>query len=355
MSQPTVGRVLLCIAAVVSSAGVCSSRPAAAESRAFTLMPTAADKDELPADTEQADDEAGDVDAQPINPAPAHPGKPARKRATASTKSTPRKGAGGARPVAVGRQPTAEYRRIRDGWHDAIPAEQIEPVSEGALQPLVLAPIDAHGGQRVSLIPARDEGGFSEAQQSQAARAFSPLGRKNPHPISPRLLDLAYRAMRHFDAPLVHLISGYRADRAGSRHTQGRAIDMVLPGVSNEQLAAYVRQFGFVGVGVYPKSGFVHLDVRDQSFFWLDNSLPNERCRPEPMLLGEAKLADAHARDRGLAPDTFVPNNDREDRAAERAYKTRAQRRMRAAQQNKPATGGQQPQTERAAQQARNL
>jgi hypothetical protein len=180
------------------------------------------------------------------------------------------------------------------------------------------------------------------------------MGRKNPHPISPRLLDLVYRAMRHFDAPLVHLISGYRADRAGSRHTQGRAIDMVLPGVSNEQLAAYVRQFGFVGVGVYPKSGFVHLDVRDQSFFWLDNSLPNERCRPEPMLLGEAKLADVKARDRGEQPNTFVPNNEREDRAAERAYKTRARSRIRAAQQGK-GQAGQQPQTERAAQQARNL
>jgi uncharacterized protein YcbK (DUF882 family) len=239
----------------------------------------------------------------------------------------------GARPAGPGgRQPTAEYRRIRDSWHDPIPAEKIEPVMEGALQPLVLAPIDAHGGERVILIPARDEGGFSEAQQAQAARAFSPLGRKKPHPISPRLLDLVYRAMRHFDAPLVHLISGYRADRAGSRHTQGRAIDMVLPGISNEELAAYVRQFGFVGVGIYPKSGFVHLDVRDTSFFWVDNSLPNERCRPEPTLLGEAKTMDLRARDRGDQPNNFVPNNDNEDRAADKAYKRRAQRRMRAAQ-----------------------
>jgi hypothetical protein len=102
--------------------------------------------------------------------------------------------------------------------------------------------------------------------------------------------------------------------------------------VSNEELAAYVRQFGFVGVGVYPKSGFVHLDVRDASFFWLDYSLPNERCRPEPTLLGEAKTMDARAKDRGEQPNTFVPNNDNEDKAAERAYKKRAQRRMRAAQ-----------------------
>jgi hypothetical protein len=107
---------------------------------------------------------------------------------------------------------------------------------------------------------------------------------------------------------------------------------MVLPGVSNEQLAEYVRQFGFVGVGVYPKSGFVHLDVRDKSFFWLDYSLPDERCRPQPTLLGEAKLVDEAARDRGEAPNSFVPNNDREDKAAARAYHRRAQRRRLAAQ-----------------------
>lgn len=322
MTQPTVARVLIWVAAL---GGMCSAQPAFAESRA--LLPIIAEpEDSLP----QEDEPGHEPEAQP-DPAK----KPAaRKRAPVATKSPARAASKAARSGAPGgRQPTAEYRRIRDQWHQPIPPEQIEPVVEGAFQPLVLAPIDAHGGERVTLIPSTDAGGFSEEQQSLAARAFSPLGRKKPHPISPRLLDLVYRAMRHFDAPLVHLISGYRADRAGSRHTQGRAIDMVLPGVSNEELAAYVRQFGFVGVGVYPKSGFVHLDVREASFFWVDNSLPNERCRPEPTLLGEAKLMDARARDRGEQPNTFVPNNDKEDKAAERAYKRRAvQRRKLAAQ-----------------------
>jgi hypothetical protein len=295
-------------------------------------MPSVSEIDELP--QEEPAEEAELEESAPVVPTK----KPtARKRAPVATKSPARAGRQVQKAARVGgaggRQPTPEYRRIRDAWHDPIPAEKIEPVLEGALPPLVLAPIDAHGGDRVILIPAGDTGGFSEEQQSQAARAFSPQGRKKAHPISPRLLDLVYRAMRHFDAPLVHLISGYRADRAGSRHTQGRAIDMVLPGVSNEDLAAYVRKFGFVGVGVYPKSGFVHLDVRDTSFFWLDQSLPNERCRPEPTLAGEAKAMDIKARDRGEQPNNFVPNNDNEDRAAEKAYKRRAQQRRMRAQQ----------------------
>jgi len=326
MTQPTVARVLFWVATVASVGGMCSTPLALAESRA--LLPIIAEpEDSLPQEEEPV--------VEPVEAKPDPTRKPAaRKRAPVATKSPARAAQKvGRAGMPGGRQPTAEYRRIRDAWHLPIPAEQIEPVLEGALQPLVLAPIDAHGGERVTLIPATDKGGFSEEQKQLAARAFSPLGRKKPHPISPRLLDLVYRAMRHFDAPLVHLISGYRADRAGSRHTQGRAIDMVIPGVSNEELAAYVRQFGFVGVGVYPKSGFVHLDVRDTSFFWVDNSLPNERCRPEPTLLGEAKAMDARARDRGEEPNTFVPNNDKEDTAAAKAYKRRAQQRRKLAAQ----------------------
>lgn len=334
MTQPTVARVLIWVAAL---GGICSTQAAFAESR--SLLPIIAEpEDYLPQEEEPA------VPVAEPEPEPAR--KPAaRKRAPVATKSPARAAQKAGRlntsaMASIGRQPSLEYRRIRDSWHRPIPPEKIEPVPEGALPPLVLSPINAQGGERVSLIPSTDEGGFSEEQQALAARAFSPLGRKKPHPIAPRLLDLVYRAMRHFNAPLVHLISGYRADRAGSRHTQGRAIDMVIPGVSNEELAAYVRQFGFVGVGIYPKSGFVHLDVRDQSFFWVDNSLPNERCKPEPMLLGEAKTMDARARDRGEEPNTFVPNNDKEDRAAERAYKRRAQQRRKLAVQTAHASNG---------------
>jgi hypothetical protein len=194
----------------------------------------------------------------------------------------------------------------------------------------VIAPVN--GGERISIVPQREDGGFTDADVAVAARAFAPAhGQQKIHAIAPHLLDLVYRAMRHFDAPLVHLVSGYRADRAGSRHTQGRAIDMVLPGVSNEELADYVRTFGFVGVGIYPKSGFVHMDVRDASFFWVDNSLPDERCRTEPILPELAKQADAAARDRGETPNAFVPNNQREDKAAARAYRKRAAHRRRAA------------------------
>jgi chemotaxis protein histidine kinase CheA len=235
------------------------------------------------------------------------------------------------------RQPNPEYRRLRDQWHQPVAEPVADPVVAAAIVdtssgrvPLVISPVN--GGPSVSLIPQRDDGGFSDADLELAARAFAPKDMRRTHAIAPHLVDLVYRTMRHFNAPLVRLVSGYRPDRAGSRHTQGRAIDMVIPGVSNDTLAEYVRLFGFCGVGIYPNSGFVHLDVRDTSYFWVDLSLPDERSRSEPHLPHESEAADRHARERGEAPDTFVPGNQREDRAASRTYAKRAQKRRAAAE-----------------------
>jgi uncharacterized protein YcbK (DUF882 family) len=330
MPKTTVVKVLFWVAAC---GGMISSHPVHAESRA--LVPFVSDEAEL----EEAQVSDTPVEgSRKVSPVSVRkPGAPKRPAAAKEDKKTAAKAApaGKARSNAKApqrrseRQPTAEYQRIRDGWHAPIPRAELAQVDAAELPPLVLAPVN--GGERVSLTPDREDGGFSQEELLRAARVFTPAARAKAHPIAPRLLDLVYRAMRHFDAPLVHMVSGYRADRAGSRHTQGRAIDMVIPGVSNDELANYVRGFGYVGVGVYPKSGFVHLDVRDSSFFWIDESLPDERCRTQPVLIEEAKLADQAARDRGEGPNSFVPNNDREDRAAARAYQRRAQQRRTAA------------------------
>jgi hypothetical protein len=228
------------------------------------------------------------------------------------------------------REPTPEYRRMRDSWHAAIVTP--EPIlDEHGRPPLVIEPVNGNGMERVSLTPSRDDGGFDLDELKRAARAFTPSGMAGTHAVSAHLLDLVYRAMRHFHAPQVYLVSGYRRDRAGSRHSQGRAIDLVVPGVSNEQLAQYVRKLGFVGVGIYPKSGFIHLDVRETSFFWVDDSLPDERSRCNQILPEESASADLAALERGEKPDTFVSGNDREDKAAARAYQKRAANRRRAA------------------------
>ncbi|MDH5493904.1 MAG: DUF882 domain-containing protein, partial [Myxococcales bacterium] len=179
---------------------------------------------------------------------------------------------------------------------------------ESSPRALVLRPI----GDRTpfELLPDLGEDRFGPRPLGLARKAFAYRRDGATHAIHPRLLELVYRAVHHFEAPYVHLVSGYRTTRATSRHAQGRAIDMVLPGVSDRRLAAYLRGFGFVGVGLYPVSGFVHLDVRARSYFWEDRSGPGQRNRERAVRGGEARSADARARERGeegiedLLPET---------------------------------------------------
>lgn len=289
---------------------------AAAAIAALSIAPVASAQERAAAATEEGGGDAEGLAAEPV----------AKSVAKSVAKPQSKSKAKGGRPRAV-RQPTAEYVKMRDSWHAPLDTSELQPTLKvTGRPPLVLSRV-LGGDAPVTLVPQRDDGGFSDEDLARAANAWCPKEAKKKHPVSPRLLDLVYRAMRHFNAPLVHVVSGYRPDRAGSRHTQGRAIDFVLPGVTNEQLADYVRTYGFVGVGIYPKSGFVHLDVRDTSYFWVDESLPDERSRGVPILPQLATQADRVAAARGEAPDTWVPDNDREDRAAAKSYARRAKQR----------------------------
>lgn len=94
-------------------------------------------------------------------------------------------------------------------------------------------------------------------------------------PISTRLLDLLYALSVRLpnDAPFK-VISGYRSPRTNTRlaragrgvarnslHTRGMAIDIRVPGCSLKRLHATAVALKLGGVGFYPKSGFVHVDV----------------------------------------------------------------------------------------------
>ncbi len=182
--------------------------------------------------------------------------------------------------------------------------------------PLVLR--RAHGGATFTLTPSTASGGFDAADLETARQAFAwrEDDFHSQYPISTHLLDLVYETMRHFAATQVELLSGYRDGRATSRHTHGRAIDFIVPGVSMTELATYVRTLGFVGVGIYPRSGFVHLDVRAESYFWVDYARSGRRGRVRQILGTVATRADEEARARGEAPDATVAAAELQEKAA---------------------------------------
>lgn len=183
-------------------------------------------------------------------------------------------------------------------WHTKLSGETA-PVDESGRPKLVLQGLNIP--DRVELAARSERGGFSAEDLDRAARVMREPSSGNEHPIDPHLLDLVYRVQTHFAAHEIRIISGYRTPRHGavSNHGRGRAIDLVVPGAADEEVAKFARELGFVGVGVYPASGFVHVDVRERSFFWVDWSGPGKKNRTRGILADLAAKSDAQAILRG--------------------------------------------------------
>jgi hypothetical protein len=202
---------------------------------------------------------------------------------------------------------TAGYQTLKESWHEPAP----EPEKSDRAATLVPALTFRVVGmsEPIVLVAQSDQGGFGPEALELAGQAFRSW--EGGPQVSERLLNLIYQATRYFEAPHVHLISGVRKDRGASRHTHGLAADIVLPGVKDEELASYFRVQGFVGVGVYTKAGFVHVDTREKSFFWIDPSPPGKRMKIRPILADQAAEADRAALERGAQAWVNPPRLDR--------------------------------------------
>ena len=94
-------------------------------------------------------------------------------------------------------------------------------------------------------------------------------------PLDPGLLDLLWALQRRMGTrEPFHVISGYRSPKTNamlrrlghgvarhSLHMEGEAIDIRLPGRPLRQLHAAAVKLRAGGVGYYPQSDFVHVDV----------------------------------------------------------------------------------------------
>lgn len=89
------------------------------------------------------------------------------------------------------------------------------------------------------------------------------------------LLNLLNSVSRTFDQPVrFHVVSGYRSPETNailrrrsryvakySLHMQGEAVDIRIPGFDTRWLRNICMKLQAGGVGYYPKSDFVHLDI----------------------------------------------------------------------------------------------
>jgi uncharacterized protein YcbK (DUF882 family) len=123
------------------------------------------------------------------------------------------------------------------------------------------------------------DGSYRVAAAKQIAHVFRCRRTGEEHEIDPRLLTILSHVNDRFGGRPIELLSGYRFQRkTTSNHVHGTAADIRVAGVRPRDLQAFVHSLdaGGMGVGFYPRVGFIHVDVRPApSFRWIDNSRSN--------------------------------------------------------------------------------
>ena len=101
-------------------------------------------------------------------------------------------------------------------------------------------------------------------------------------PMDPQLLTMLSHVYDHFGGKPLQIVSGFRNQRKeSSNHFKGRASDIRIAGVSPKKVQAFAQTLdrGGMGIGIYPRSQFVHIDVRSPpSYRWIDYSPPNSNA-----------------------------------------------------------------------------
>jgi uncharacterized protein YcbK (DUF882 family) len=92
--------------------------------------------------------------------------------------------------------------------------------------------------------------------------------------IEPRLLTVLSTIYDHFGEKRLELVSGFRNQRrVTSYHFRGSASDIRIAGIKPKVIRDYADSLdaGGMGVGLYPRAQFVHVDVRPlPSYRWID-------------------------------------------------------------------------------------
>ncbi len=97
--------------------------------------------------------------------------------------------------------------------------------------------------------------------------------------MEPRLLTILSHVFDHFGERRIDVVSGFRNQRkTSSYHYKASAADVRVDGISARRLKEFVETLdsGGMGIGIYPLTGFVHIDVRPPpSYRWTDYSPSN--------------------------------------------------------------------------------
>jgi uncharacterized protein YcbK (DUF882 family) len=128
-------------------------------------------------------------------------------------------------------------------------------------------------GERVEVVLDLASGEVEPASYRSLRHLMRCLRTGAETPFDPRLVELLYRIAQR-TRQKIELVSGFRAPMFSlaqlSYHTRGMAADIRIPGMTPLMVRELAQSMGVKGIGYYPVSQFVHVDVRDEPQSWTD-------------------------------------------------------------------------------------
>jgi uncharacterized protein YcbK (DUF882 family) len=140
----------------------------------------------------------------------------------------------------------------------------------------------------------KSDGTFDDETLAMLDELFRCVATNEVRAVNAKLYEHLSRIHDQFPGKPVELVSGFRyAERSSSRHFHASAMDVRVPGVPAYELKKYAETLdqgkdgpdGGMGIGIYPTTGFVHIDFRapgDPSFRWTDWSGSKRKPAKKP-------------------------------------------------------------------------
>ena len=170
---------------------------------------------------------------------------------------------------------TTDRRQVLTGALGLAGAALLGPAARAAAAgPKSLSLLNLHTGERLKATFFED-GAYVPDALAAMDHLLRDFRTGDVHPIAPGLFDLITAVQGRLETDqTVHVISGYRSPHtnamlharsdgvaSGSLHMKGEAMDIRIPGVELAHLRAAALDLKRGGVGYYPASDFVHVDV----------------------------------------------------------------------------------------------
>jgi uncharacterized protein YcbK (DUF882 family) len=127
----------------------------------------------------------------------------------------------------------------------------------------------------------KPDGSFDDAALAQLDELFRCRETGAVRAVRAELYEQMSRFFDRFEGKRIDLVSGFRSkERDSSRHFHASAMDIRIKGISIKEMYRFAESLdgGGMGIGIYPVSGFVHVDFRapgEPSYRWTDTSGPD--------------------------------------------------------------------------------